>query len=82
MKSAKPSIGTSKRSRVETYTTTPTFGAMPAVEETFVDLIAAVDPSSGVDEVDPTVAPPLSLRAMMQSFTTTQATHEQLLDEL
>ena len=55
---------------------------MPAIEETFVDPTASVDPSGGANDVDPTVAPPLSLRAMMQSFMTTQATHGQLLDEL
>ena len=42
-----------------------------------------------VDEVDvetsdvkPTIPSPLSLRAMIDSFMTTQATHRQLLDEL
>ena len=55
---------------------------MPAIEETFVDPTTTVDPSGGANDVDPTVAPPLSLRAMMQSFMTTQATHGQLLDEL
>ena len=40
---------------------------MPTAEETFVDPIAAVDPSGGADEVDPTVTPPLSLCTMMQS---------------
>ena len=48
---------------------------MPATEETFVDLTAAVDPAGDVEDVDPTVAPPLSLHAMMQSFITTKATH-------
>ena len=55
---------------------------MPATKETFVDSIAAMDPSSGAEDVDPTVAPLLSLCAMMQSFMTTQAAHGQLLDEL
>ena len=55
---------------------------MPTAEETFVDPTVAVDPISGANEVDPTVAPPFSLHAMMQSFMTTQATHGQLLDEL
>ena len=45
---------------------------MLAAEKTFVDLTAAVDPFSGVDDVDPAVAPPLSLYIMMQSFMTTQ----------
>ena len=55
---------------------------MPVAEETFVDPIAVMDPSGGVDNVNTTVTPPLSLCAMMESFMTTQATHGQLLDEL
>ena len=55
---------------------------MVAVEETFVDLTTAVDPSSGADDVDLMVAPPLLLCAMMESFMTTQVAHGQLLDEL
>ena len=82
MKSSKPSTGTSKRSRGEASTTIPASGAMPAAKETFVDLIAVVDPPSVTEDVDPTVASPLSLYAIMQSFMTTQATHGQLLDEL
>ena len=76
MKSAEPNIGTSKRSRGEASTTTP------IAEKVFVDLTAAVDPIGGVEDVDPIVVPPLSLRAMMQSFMTTQAAHGKLLDEL
>ena len=72
MKSAEPSIGTSKRSRGEAFTIAPTSGNMLAVEKTFVNLTTAVDPFSGVDDVDPAVAPPLSLYIMMQSFMTTQ----------
>ena len=41
-----------------------------------------MDPSGGADDVDPPVAPPLLLCAMMESFMTTQAAHGQLLDEL
>ena len=59
MKSAEPNIGTSKRSRGEASTTTP------IAEEVFVDLTAAVDPIGGVEDVDPIVVPPLSLRAMI-----------------
>ena len=55
---------------------------MPFAEETFVDPIAAVDHSSGANDVDPTVTPPFSLHAMMESFMTTQEIHGQLLDEL
>ena len=47
-----------------------------------MDLTTVVDPSSGADDVDPTVAPPLSLYAMMESFMTTQVAHVQFLDEL
>ena len=47
-----------------------------------MDLTTVVDPSSGADDVDPTVASPLSLYAMMESFMTTQAAHVQFLDEL
>ena len=81
MKSAEPSIGTSKRSRGEASTIATASSAMPAAEETYVDPTATV-PSGGADNVDPTVAPPLSLYAMMESLMTTQATHGQLLDEL
>ena len=46
---------------------------MPAAEETYVDPTAAADPVGHAEDVDPSVAPPLSLRAMMQSIITTQA---------
>ena len=82
MKSAEPSIGTSKRSRGEASTIATASSAMPAAEETYVDPTATVDPSGGADNVDPTGAPPLSLYAMMESLMTTQATHGQLLDDL
>ena len=55
---------------------------MPIADEAFVDRTAIVDPAVGAEDVDPIVAPPLSLRVMMQSFMTTQGTHGQLLDEL
>ena len=38
---------------------------MLAAEETFVDPTAAVDPSGGAEDVDPMIASPLSLCAMM-----------------
>ena len=82
MKSVEPSTRTSKRSRGEALTTTLTYGAMLVVEEMFVDPTAAVDPSGGAEDVDPTIAPPLSLCAMMQTFMTTQAAYRQILDEL
>ena len=75
MKNAEPSIGTSKRSRGKASTTATVSSTMPTAEETFVDLTTVVDPSGGVDDVDPTVAPLLSLRAMIKSFMTTQVAH-------
>ena len=47
-----------------------------------MDPTAAVDPASHAEDVDPSIAPPLSLRATMQSIMTTQAAQGQLLDEL
>ena len=62
---------------------------MPAEEIPFDPTIAVTKDVVDVDEVDvetgdvePTIPPPLSLRAMMESFITTQVTHRQLLDEL
>nr|POE58601.1 hypothetical protein CFP56_50189 [Quercus suber] len=72
MKSAKQSTETSKRPRGDVATTS---GAMPAIEETFVDPTTAMDPVGGVETVDPTVAPPLSLRDMVYSIMITQAVH-------
>ena len=79
MKSAKLSTRTSKRPWGDGSTT---FSAMPAIEETYVDSIAAVDLVGYAKDVYPSIAPPLSLWAMMQSIMTTQATQGQLLDEL
>ena len=61
MKSAEPCTRTSKRSRGEASTKAPTSSAMPTAEETFLDPTTTVDPSGGAEDVDPTVAPPLSL---------------------
>ena len=72
MKNAKPSTWTSKGPRGEASTTAPTSSDQAAAEEIHVDPIATADP---------TVAP-LSLRSMMETFMTTQATHGQLIDEL
>ena len=76
MKSAKPSTGTSKRSKGEASTTASSSGAMPAAEEVHVDPTTAMDTSGDDDHVDPMVTPPLSLHAMMEPFMTTQAAHE------
>ena len=64
LKSAKPSSGTSKRPRGEASTTASTSGGQLAAEEIHVNPIAY-----------PTVALPLSLRAIMETFMTTQTTH-------
>ena len=77
-----PSVGSSKRPRVQS-----TAGDVHA-EESPVDPTAAVadngDDGVHVDNADaePTVPHPLSLRAMMEKFMTTQAAHGQLLDGL
>ena len=64
-----------------------TAGDLPS-EEIPIDPIAVVA-KDNVDKVEvktsdaePTVPPPLSLRAMMETFITTQAAHGQLLNEL
>ena len=86
MKNVKPSTGTSKQPRVEASITAPTTGdqhtAMDPIEEIHVDPIAAVDLAADAETNDPTVAPPLSLQAMMVTFMTTQAAPGQLIDEL
>ena len=65
MKNVEPSIGSSERSRGAASATISTSGAMPTVEETFMDSTATVDPSGGTNDANPTVAPrpptPLSL---------------------
>ena len=80
MKSVEPSIGTSKSLRGEASTIAPASNATHTAEDTFVNSTAVVDPSGGVDDVDHTVAPPLSFRAMMEYFMTTQAAYGQLLN--
>ena len=74
-KTIEPSVGSSKRSQVES-----TVGDMLAEEIPF-DPIAAIA-KDNVDEVDvdiadatPTVPPPFFLCAMMETFMTTQAAH-------
>ena len=85
MKTVEQSAGSSKRPQVKT----PTVDPSPPKERHF-DPMATV--SDGVDEVDldtdgaqtanPSIPPCLSLSSMMETFMTTQAAHEQLLDEL
>ena len=45
-----------------------------------MDPTATVDPTGDVEIVNPTIIPPLSLYAMMETFLTTQATHGKLID--
>jgi len=71
MKSPEPSTETSKSSRGEASTTAHASSAMPAAEDNFVNLTVVVDPSSGADDVNHTVAPPLSFHAMMEYFMAT-----------
>ena len=80
-KNVGPSVGSSKRPRVHGD------GDVHA-EESPIDPTTIVA-NDGDDEVhvdnattDATVAPPLSVRAMMETFMTTQAAHGQLLDGL
>ena len=80
MKSVEPITGMSKRSQVEFSTTILASSTMLATE--VVDSTTAMGPFGGADDIDPTVTPPLSLHAMMESFMATQAAHGQLLDEL
>ena len=75
MKSIEPSTGTSKRPRGEASTTALASGDQPAAEEVHVDHIAAMDLVGDDDTVDPTVTPPFSLRAIIESFMTTQVAH-------
>ena len=74
MKSATPSIETSKRTRGEASTVAPAFDDQVVVEEIPIDPTVAVD--HAIDgTVDLIVIPPLSLCAMMKTFMTTQAAH-------
>ena len=67
VRSAEPSTRMSKRTQGDDFTTS---GVMPTVDETYVDPTTAMDPAGHDEDVDPSVAPPLSLRAMMQSIMT------------
>ena len=79
MKSVEPNTRTSKRSRAEATATTLTSGAIPAAEKVHVDPTAVVE---SFMTVKPTITPPLSICAMMESFMTTQIAHGQLIYEL
>ena len=80
MKSAKPSTETSKGPRGAS-TVAPASGDQPTIEEILLDPTVAVDLAAD-DTTDPTVASPLSLHAMMETFITTQAAHRRLIDKL
>ena len=70
MKSAKPSARTSKRPRGEASIVAPAFGDQLVAKDIPVDPTAVVDLAID-DTADPTVASPLSLCAMMETFITT-----------
>nr|POF18457.1 hypothetical protein CFP56_62225 [Quercus suber] len=79
-KNAKPSTGTSKRPRVEASTAGPATGdhlatVDPIFKEIHVDPTVAVDPNANAKTADLAVTLPLLLRAMMNTFMTTQAAH-------
>ena len=87
MKNAKPSTATSKRPKVEASTialaTSDQLAAVdPTIKDIHVDPTTTMNPTANAETDDPTVTPHLSLRAMMETFMTTQAAHEQLIDEL
>lgn len=75
-KPVEPSVSTSKRPHVDIVVAT---GDM-FVEEIHIDPTTAMDLDT--TDAEPTIPPPLSLRAMMETFMMTQATHGQLLDKL
>ena len=64
-KNVEPSISTLKRLRVEASTAAPTIGDLPtAVDPTIKEI--HVDPTTNTDIADPTLTPPLLLRAMIK----------------
>uniref|UniRef100_A0A7N2M2N4 Uncharacterized protein n=1 Tax=Quercus lobata TaxID=97700 RepID=A0A7N2M2N4_QUELO len=71
-----------QRPRDEASTAAPATGDQPAIEEVHVDPTVSLDSASDDDTTNPIVTSPLSLRAMMETFMTTQAAHGQLIDEL
>ena len=78
------SVGFFDYSKVE-WKGNPTAGDIHAEESPIDPTAAVVDDSDDEVHVDsvvaePTVPPPLSLRAMMETFMTTQAAHGQLLE--
>ncbi|XP_050248672.1 disease resistance protein At4g27190-like [Quercus robur] len=78
-KNVGPSASSLKRPRVQ-----PTVGDAHAEESPVDPTTAVADDGVHADSAvaEPTVPPPLSLRAMMETFMTTQAAHGQLLDGL
>ena len=87
MKNAKPSTATSKRPKVEASTialaTSDQLAAVdPTIKDIHVDPTTTMNPTANAETDDPTVTPHLSLRAMMETFMTTQAAHGQLINEL
>ena len=80
-KTVEPSVGSSKRPRVESIV-----GDRLAEEIPFDPTAAVAEDDVNEVNVDTRdsepIVPPLSLCAMMEMFMMTQATHGQLLDEL
>ena len=77
-----PSVGSSKRPRVQSTTGGDHAEQSPVDPTGTVANIGDDGVHAHSTAADPTVPPPLSLRAMMETFMTTQAAHGQLLDGL
>ena len=77
-----PSVGSSKRPRVQSTTGDDHAEQSPVDPTGTVADIGDDGVHAHSTAADPTVPPPLSLRAMMETIMTTQAAHGQLLDGL
>lgn len=75
-----PSVCTSKRPHVDVIAAAPLTTRDMPTEEIHIDLTTVVD----LDTTDAklTIPPPLSLRAIMETFMMTKAAHGQLLTEV
>lgn len=79
-KPIKLSVGTLQRSRVDVVVATALAARNMPTKEIHIDPTAVVDLDTA--DAKPTIPPPLSLRAMIETFMMTQAAHGQLLDAL
>ena len=75
MKSVEPSTGTWKQPRGQAFIAAPDSGDQPSAKEIHVNPTAAVDLAGDANTINPTITPPLSHCAMMETFMTTQAAH-------